>query len=225
MHLQAAVLAALSAYARAEVLAPLPGQTSGFSVISVAPIATTSVSPECESAVMSYATGMPSPPPGVPEYQIYATALSELCAADGVAANATGAFASYNTQLYSWFSSASAGLVDTASKCADAFFQSSGVAAMITEELPVIITAYSSYVNGGCSSTTSVSGNSTGTSTAASTGAASTTATSTMTKTPSGASGSTSSSTIATPNAGPRETGMAAAAGLALGLIGAVVVL
>ncbi|KAH9893664.1 hypothetical protein F4778DRAFT_784158 [Xylariomycetidae sp. FL2044] len=200
--------------------------------------ATPTVSPECESSVEALVTSMPYPPEDLMEVDIGTPSdVEDLCVAfSAVPSSLSSAFSSYNSELYSYYSAHSAEYVEIVSKCPGAVGGRDTDA--FTSILDAVISAYSGFYNGACDATaTSAAASSSGAASAAASSTAGPSATTTLVTTTAGESGSaaatgdadaaasTTTSSTPTQNAGPRETGMMAAAALAMGVLGAAVAL
>ncbi|OTA65190.1 hypothetical protein K449DRAFT_392306 [Hypoxylon sp. EC38] len=250
MYSKAVIVAALTASASAQMAALLPRQTE--TADSDFPSATESTTPECESRIQSWTAAFPTPAPQIqdaleenPDGGLAAEGVDGLCSfAVGLSKNEASAFSSYNLEMYSFLSGQSSNLIAIATSCSS---DMGAPPSIITSQLNELLTVYSSYSAGACndvtvtasaSSSTTKSSTSSGfitsglptltapTNTASSTGSATTSASGSATDAANASSGSssTAASTVS-PNAGPRETGMFAAAAVAMGALGAAMVL
>ncbi|KAI0900393.1 hypothetical protein F4806DRAFT_491283 [Annulohypoxylon nitens] len=244
MHVRIALLtAAFSATATAQVrIAP---RTTTL-VDDSEP--THSTTPECESRIESWTNGFPTPAPALEDaldQPVDADSGADWSSIDGLCKFAAQLpstvlpeFSSYNLEMYSYLSSQSSNLVALATSCsADMGAEPS----LITSELAELLTMYSSFSAGACDGVTATGTESASatktatksglTSVVSSTGSAATQTASTdaSAAASSGASASanasSSATTTASQNASPRETGMFAAAALAMGVLGAAVAL
>ncbi|KAI0850101.1 hypothetical protein F5Y00DRAFT_233619 [Daldinia vernicosa] len=235
----AIVLAALAACASAQIPNLMPRQTFG----SADPEETES-SPECISRVQSWSGGFPTPAPALGSAMDSVTVdgggaesgLSGLCQyGTALGKNQGSAYTSYCLDMYSYLSSQSSNLLALATSCSG---DMGAPPEVITSQLDELLSVYSQFSAGGCkavsatttadssSGTAASSSDSSATTTNAS-GSATTTASTTGSAEFSAAAAASSSAASAIPsgNAGPRETGMFAAAALAAGFIGAAVAL
>lgn len=250
MYSKAVIVAALTASASAQMAALLPRQTE--TVDPDFPSATESTTPECESRIESWTGAFPTPAPQLedalednPDGGFAAEGVDGLCSfAHGLSKNEASAFSSYNLAMYSYLSGQSSNLIAIATSCTA---DMGAPPSVITSQLNELLTVYSSYSAGACndvsvtasasSSTAKSSGGSSGfitsglptltpSNTGSSTGLATTSASSSAADSAnaSGASSSAGASTVS-PNAGPRETGMFAAAAVAMGVLGAAMAL
>ncbi|KAI0181883.1 hypothetical protein GGR52DRAFT_568095 [Hypoxylon sp. FL1284] len=235
MYTKTFLLAALTAGACAQMPALLPRKTE-----SAPSSATSSISPECESRIMSWAAAIPTPAPSLQsamnddaEGGMAEDGLPGLCRfGTSLPKDQAAAFTSYNLDMYSYLSSQSSNLVALASTCSDDMGAPSRV---ITSQLNELLTVYSSFSADGCKSVAASATTTTSTADGAkSTGTASGSATfkaagasssvlnppqlPTVTSVSDAASSASSViSSVASPtsNAGAKETGMRAAAALA----------
>ncbi|KAI1210550.1 uncharacterized protein F4807DRAFT_421842 [Annulohypoxylon truncatum] len=237
--------AALSATASAQMRAPILARETRTLVTASEPESTESTSPECASRIESWTAAFPTPAPALEdaldnaddsESGVGAEGIDGLCGfASDLPSSAKAAFTSYNLDMYSYLSAQSSNLLAIATSCSADMGADPSV---ITSELDELLTVYSSFSAGACAdvATTgpaSSSATQTGTTSAVSSSGSSAAATSTSSSSGSSASGSASSSGTASAsssstvsqNAGPRETGMFTAAALAMGVLGAAVVL
>ncbi|KAI0884786.1 uncharacterized protein GGS22DRAFT_164341 [Annulohypoxylon maeteangense] len=219
------------------------------------PESTESSSPECLSRIQSWTAAFPTPAPALEdalddadnsESGVGAEGLEGLCDfAAEIPASVTAAFTSYNLEMYSYLSAQSSNLLVLATSCSTDMGAEPSV---ITSQLGELLNMYSSFSAGACgtitatasatsasatksaskSGLTSVVSN-TGSVTAAaetsSTGSSASSSASGSAATTSGSSANASTSPTVSQNAGPRETGMLAAAAIAMGVLGAAVVL
>ncbi|KAI1800195.1 hypothetical protein F4811DRAFT_50528 [Daldinia bambusicola] len=231
----AIVFAALAACASAQIPNLLPRQTLDG---PEEPEETYSSSPECISRVQSWSEAFPTPAPalesamenltedggmaesGVEGLCRYATLLGD---------NQASAYTSYCLGMYSYLSSQSSNLLALATSCSDDMGAPPNV---ITSQLDELLGVYSQFSAGGCkavSATTTEDSSSGAKTTLSASGSSTAPATNasgfTTTATPSATDAAASASTTVSGNAGPRETGMIAAAALAAGFIGAAVAL
>ncbi|KAI0378399.1 hypothetical protein F5Y04DRAFT_261944 [Hypomontagnella monticulosa] len=247
MYTKSIILAALTASAAAQVPAILPRQTSAPDSEE------TETSPECLSRISSWTGAFPTPAPELESAMESNTArggyaedgVSGLCQfASDLPKDQTSAYTAFNLEMYSYLSEQSSNLVAIATSC------SSDMGAppeVITSQLSELLAVYSTFKADGCkaeATTTDDASSSSATSssksfaitpgatlTSVTTGASSSTSTSGADSSSSGASQTSatnadaSSSPTPSTNAGPKETGMLAAAALAVGLVGAVVAL
>ncbi|KAI0843781.1 hypothetical protein F5Y06DRAFT_255819 [Hypoxylon sp. FL0890] len=252
MYSKAIIVAALTASASAHMAALLPRQTENADADLASP--TESTTPECESRIQSWSAAFPTPPPQLtdalndnPDGGMAAEGVDGMCSfAAGLDKNEAAAFTSFNHKMYSYLSGQSSNLVAIATSCSA---DMGAAPSVITSQLDELLEVYSSFSADGCkdvsvtltSSTTKSSGSSGfitsasptltssgsgSSSTGLATGSATTSASDSANA--SGASSSTSSSTAASTvsqNAGPRETGMFAAAAMAMGVLGAAMAL
>lgn len=245
MYSKAVIVAALTASASAQMAALLPRQTESDPDF---PSATESTTPECESRIESWTAAFPTPAPQLedalednPDGGLAAEGVDGLCSfAAGLSKNEAKAFSSYNLEMYSYLSGQSSNLIAIATSCSA---DMGAPPSVITSQLHELLTVYSSYSAGACndvsvtasttSSTAKSSGSSSGfitsslpsstaSSTGSSTGSATTSASGSATA---AANASGASSSTVSANAGPRETGMFAAAAVAMGAIGAAMAL
>ncbi|KAI1403848.1 hypothetical protein F4819DRAFT_193631 [Hypoxylon fuscum] len=252
MYTKAIILAALAASASAQVPALFPRKTTGDDVI--APEETSSSSPECLSRIQSWSGAIPTPAPDLQSALesnakggMAESGVSGLCEfGSDLPQNQASAFTSYNLAMYSYLSAQSSNLVALATTCSN---DMGAPPKVITSQLGELLTVYSSFSAGACgkavvasATATDTAGASTATSaspgntnkvgiaaTTTSSGAESSTTTATdgsaAETIASSAISSALSSATPTQNAGARETGMLAAAALAMGFVGAAVVL
>ncbi|KAI1411764.1 hypothetical protein F5Y13DRAFT_54421 [Hypoxylon sp. FL1857] len=250
MYSKAIIVAALTASASAQMPALLPRQTETDDVDFSSPTETTS--PECESRIESWTGAFPTPPPSLadalndnPDGGMAAEGVWGLCYfAAGLGKNEASDYSSFNLDMYSYLSGQSSNLVAIATSCSA---DMGAPPSVITSQLDELLTVYSSFSAGACKdipitlstlTSTHKSSASSGFLTSAlptltssgtgssSTGSAADSATTSAANSAnaSGAASSTAPSTVS-PNAGPRETGMFAAAAMAMGALGAAMVL
>ncbi|XDG02906.1 hypothetical protein ABKA04_002521 [Annulohypoxylon sp. FPYF3050] len=207
---------------------------------------TQSTTPECESRISSWTNNFPTPAPALEDaldQPVDADSGADWSSIDGLCKFAAQLpstvlteFSSYNLEMYSYLSSQSSNLVALATSCsADMGAEPS----LITSELAELLTMYSSFSAGACDGVTATGTESASatktatksglTSVVSSTGSVATQTASTdasaAASSGANASASTSATTTASQNASPRETGMFAAAALAMGVLGAAVAL
>ncbi|KAI2620164.1 hypothetical protein GGS26DRAFT_314922 [Hypomontagnella submonticulosa] len=247
MYTKAIILAALTASVTAQMPAVLPRKTSEL------PSEETESSPECLSRISSWTGAFPTPAPALESAMESNTArggyaedgVSGLCAyASILPKDQTSAYTSFNLEMYSYLSEQSSNLMAIATSCSTDMGAPPDV---ITSQLSQLLAVYSTFSAGGCkaaatvtdSSSSSASSSKTlvitpgATLTSVTSSASSSTSTSGADSSSSGAAqtsatsagANASSSPTPSRNAGPRETGMLAAAALAVGLVGAVVAL
>ncbi|KAI1095112.1 hypothetical protein F5B19DRAFT_367180 [Rostrohypoxylon terebratum] len=231
MHARIALLtAALSATATAQ--AHLAPRTTTL-VDDSEP--TSASSPECASRITSWTNGFPTAAPALEDaldkpltgganWQ----SIEGLCSfAAQLPSTVLSEFSTYNLQMYSYLSAHNSDIDAIATSCSA---DMGAAPSVITSEMEQLLTMYSSFSAGACNgvkATGSASATTTATksgltSVVSSTGSASADASAAAS---SGASASTSATTTASQNASPRETGMFAAAAVAMGVLGAAVAL
>ncbi|KAK6954968.1 hypothetical protein Daesc_002597 [Daldinia eschscholtzii] len=237
----AIVIAALAACASAQIPNLVPRQTFGSPDSEE-----TGSSPECISRVQSWSGAFPTPAPELESAMESVTedggmaesGLSGLCQYGTVLGEKqASAYTSYCLDMYSYLSSQSSNLLALATSCSN---DMGAPPEVITSQLGELLGVYSQFSAGGCKSVsaTTTADSSSAKTTSSSGGSATATnssgfATTTASTTEGGSASSaaaaatSSSATSSTPsgNAGPRETGMLAAAALAAGFIGAAVAL
>ncbi|KAI2473327.1 hypothetical protein F4781DRAFT_380019 [Annulohypoxylon bovei var. microspora] len=249
MYTKAILIAALGATASAQM--PALRARATRTLETAEPELTESTSPECESRIESWTAAFPTPAPALEdalenaddsESGLAASGIDGLCEfASDLPVSAAAAFTSFNLDMYSYLSDQSSNLLALATSCSNDMGADPSV---ITSQLDELLTVYSSFSAGACkdvtatgsatssaskstiASSTSTSG-SLATATSATSGSSSSSGGSSETSstTSSGSTANASSSSTVSQNAGPRETGMFAAAALAMGVLGAAVVL
>lgn len=148
------------------------------------------ISSECQSAALDVIGSIPTPPPALVS-DVAENPQTDPCSTYEAPSSLSSDYASYSSEVISWYSSHESDLVSALSACPEL----SSYASL----LPVCSTAYSGALS-------SIAAQTTGTATS-----------STATNTPGAAGDSTST----TDNAAPRETGMALAAMAGFGLFAA----
>ncbi|KAI5864184.1 hypothetical protein GGS23DRAFT_563272 [Durotheca rogersii] len=245
MYAKTIILAALVASASASAPAVAPRQTRATSTAEEEPETTPSETLACLSGMESWAAAVPTTPPVlldvIDEAGMGAEGVSGLCAFGArVAPAEAAAFTSFNLDLYSFLSTQGANLISLASSCSA---QMGAPPTVLTSQLTELFSVYSSFSAGACTDDATATASSTAPATAASSTLATVTgsgASSAAAPTSSAASGTTpspsgeqasdssdvpTSSPTVSQNAGPRQTGMVAAAALAAGFVGAAMVL
>ncbi|KAI1461046.1 hypothetical protein F4805DRAFT_312283 [Annulohypoxylon moriforme] len=250
----ALIVAALGATASAQMRSPaLLARATRTLETASEELPTESTSPECESRIESWTENFPTPAPALEdalenaddsESGQGADGIEGLCDfAAGLPSTAAAAFTSYNLDMYSYLSAQSSNLLALATSCST---DMGAEPSIITSQLDELLDVYSSFSAGACADVTvttdSVTSSSatktaskfgiTSLATSTSTGSAAATASSASGSSSSGSAASSGSSanassspTSVSQNAGPRETGMLAAAAIAMGVLGAAVAL
>ncbi|KAL7624430.1 hypothetical protein AAE478_005994 [Parahypoxylon ruwenzoriense] len=248
MYSKVIILAALAASTSAHATALLPRQTADLAD----PEETASSSPECTSRIESWSAAFPTPAPALvdalEEDGLGASGLEGLCEfAKGLPKAQASAYTSYNVEMYSYLSAQSSNLVMIATSCSA---DMGAPPSVITSQLEELLTVYSSFSAGACgvlaeatttddaATTSSGSRTSVRIASATSSSESSTTLATTTTSATSSAAISSGSGASATntesgasaaatvsENAGPKETGVFAAAALVVGFVGAAVAL